>query len=142
VGEQMPELTAQDRLFAGRDHVHTAVYERVGEARFGDAPAGEYALDRPYPGVHMLALRADDGAPALIERAFGAPGDAVVVEFRMARLIVSALGDRAATGPHLLAIGFVAGDVIDRWRARVGPIAADPRVLFASPFLRTVPGTD
>ena len=45
--------------------------------------------------------------------------------------------------PFDLVLGFTAGDPIDAWRARVEPMLASlPAVGFASPFLRTIPGTD
>ena len=44
---------------------------------------------------------------------------------------------------HDLVLGFTAGDPIDAWHARVAPVLASlPGVGFASPFIRTIPGTD
>jgi hypothetical protein len=44
-----------------------------------------------------------------------------------------------------LLLAFVDGDVLDVWRDDIAPALASldsHDVLFASPFLRTVPGTD
>ena len=44
---------------------------------------------------------------------------------------------------HDLVLGFTAGDPIEAWNARVAPaLASIPDVGFASPFVRTIPGTD
>ena len=45
--------------------------------------------------------------------------------------------------PHDLVLAFTAGEPLDAWRSRVGPVLASlPAVGFASPFVRTIPGTD
>jgi hypothetical protein len=44
---------------------------------------------------------------------------------------------------HDLVLGFTPGDPLDAWHARVAPVLASvPDVGFASPFIRTIPGTD
>jgi hypothetical protein len=45
---------------------------------------------------------------------------------------------------HTLLVAFVDGDVLGTWKAHLAPAIerVDADVLFASPFLRTVPGTD
>ena len=49
----------------------------------------------------------------------------------------------AETPAHDLVLGFTAGDPIEAWHARVAPVLVSlPAVGFASPFVRTIPGTD
>jgi hypothetical protein len=43
---------------------------------------------------------------------------------------------------HALVLAFVDGDVLRVWRDRVEPAFSRVHVRFASPFLRTIPGTD
>jgi hypothetical protein len=47
------------------------------------------------------------------------------------------------TPPYDLVLGFTVGDPIGAWHARVASaLASMPGVGFASPFIRTIPGTD
>jgi hypothetical protein len=63
----------------------------------------------------------------------------VVVGFTPERVILS----QAEPPPHALVLGFTPDDPLAAWRARVEPaLARLPGVGFASPFLRTIPGTD
>jgi hypothetical protein len=139
IGPQMERLRAEHRMFAGRDHLHTAVYEYRWEARAaGDAPASA-ALDRGYPGVIAIALTGGDDAQRWASGLVG-PELPVIVALRRERLLVSALGDPAA---HLLLLAFVGGDTIDVWCRLVAPVLRRrDDVGFAGPFLATVPGTD
>jgi hypothetical protein len=145
VATRMEELTAEGRLFAGRDHLHTAIYDYVAEV---GAPEAVYALDRCFPGVAVVAVRATDDAATTFARAL--VGDAVplAVVLRQRRLVLSVLGDDAVTDPasHALVLafldGFVDGDVAATWRARIEPHLRGNDVRYAGPFVRTVPGTD
>jgi len=53
---RMAELVAQERMFAGRDHVHTAIYEPCWAVRSPAGPPVEFALDRHYAGLLVLAV--------------------------------------------------------------------------------------
>lgn len=139
VAGQMETLRTEDRMFAGRDHLHTAVYDYMFEVGMADAPPGSLALDRRFPGLVAIALDGDraDGAWA---RELACSDVPLVVALRRQRLLVSTLGEPAA---HLLLLAFVDGDVVDVWRRRIEPaLAARTDVGFAGPFLATVPGTD
>lgn len=137
VGGQMETLRAEDRMFAGRDHLHTAVYEYLWEEHAAGGPPACVALDRGYQGLVAIALEdendgwvrdlADDELP-------------VIVALRRQRVLVSTLGEPE---PHSLLLAFVDGDAIDVWHRLVEPVLA-PRagVGFAGPFLATIPGTD
>jgi hypothetical protein len=142
VGEQMGVLTAEGRLFAGRDHLHTAVYRYVAEA---GAPEAVYALDRAFAGIATIALRdVDDGTATEFARSLVGGGVALAVVLRQERLVVSVLGDAAVSDPasHALVVGFVDRDVLATWRTRIEPALRGKDVGHAGPFLRTVPGTD
>ncbi len=138
VARRMQALRDQpDRMFAGRDHVHTAVYRFAGEHRVRDGVAAATALDHPFAGLIVLAVGAGDGAGTI--RAVGGPELPVVARFVEQRTILS----EVTPPPFELVIAFATGDPIEAWKARVEPVIATlPRLGFASPFVRTIPGTD
>ena len=120
VAREMNTITAEGRLFSGRDHVHTAVYECISS----DADA-IVALDRGY-GVVAVA---DEGRLALPTGQIDA-----LVMLTLERTIVS----EAQPPPHNLALGFCA-EPLRTFGTVAGQIASAG---FASPFLATLPGTD
>jgi hypothetical protein len=125
VAREMDTITAEGRLFAGREHIHTAVYECGSSG--GDIPAIA-ALDRGFAGVIAIA---GANLPAL---ATGTT-TASAVELSLARTIVSS----ADPPRHELALLFCDRDPLATFEA----LELDPlRVDFASPFLATIPGTD
>lgn len=138
VRDQMDVLGAQtDRMFSGRDHLHTAVYRFAGEQRTPGGVSAATALDHPFVGVAAIAV--PPGVGAEVAAAVVGPHISTAVTFTPTRVI---LGD-ADPPPHDLVFGFSAGDPIDAWRATVAPMLDRlPSVGFASPFVRTVPGTD
>jgi hypothetical protein len=136
---QMDMLRAEGRMFAGRDHLHTAVYGYRWEVGTDTAPPPSVALARGYGGVVAIAATGDDNDA---ETWAGFVGEEIplVVALRRERILVSTLGEPAA---HTLLLAFVAGDVVDVWRRLVAPaLASRVDVGFAGPFLATVPGTD
>jgi hypothetical protein len=120
VAHEMATLVAENRMFAGRDHLHTAVYRYGWEA---GAELAITALARGFPGV---IVRADPDPASRIE-------GAVTVGLRLERTILS----EAAPGPHELQIAFCAGDPCAAFASTPTASAG-----FASPFLATIPGTD
>jgi hypothetical protein len=138
IGRQMESLRTQaDRMFAGRDHLYTAVYRFAGEARTERGPAAATALDRPFDGVIAMAVQAWGGSTAA-EKVVG-PELPVAARFTVERVIMA----EVELPPFDLVLGFTAGSPIDAWHARVDPaLASLPTVGFASPFIRTIPGTD
>ena len=138
VARQMAVLREQpDRMFAGRDHVFTAVYRFGTEVRAEGGTSAATALDRPYPGLIAMAVGRGEGAPAaasVVGRELP-----VATVFTPERVILSDVEPPAID----LVLGFTADDPVDAWRARVEPaLASIANVGFASPFLRTIPGTD
>jgi hypothetical protein len=138
VVEQMKVLTAQGgRMFAGRDHVHSAIYRAAGESRRDPDAPGALALDRNYDGVIAVAVSTDDDRDRWNRVLASCP---VTVTMARERLVLSILDPQPAD--HTLLLGFVEGDVLKFWRDEVVPNLAGTPALFASPFLRTIPGTD
>ncbi|MDZ4826103.1 MAG: hypothetical protein SGJ13_06505 [Actinomycetota bacterium] len=130
VRQQMKAITEQDRLFAGRDHVHTAVYSHI--ATVGPAV---YALDRGYEGVLAIATTASStDAVAWTHDNVGSAGIDAAVVLAPLRVVLS----EADPGEHMLILAFTTGDPI----AASKRLDLPPGAGFASPFLATVPGTD
>jgi hypothetical protein len=121
VAAEMETIAAEGRLFAGRDHVHTAVYRFVEQS--GDVDA-IVALDRGFPGA---VVAAGDDIPRLDLPA--------VVVLELARTIIS----EAEPPRHRLVLGFCDRDPLATYDRSASALAACG---FASPFLATRPGTD
>lgn len=139
VTHEIDALREQDRMFAGRDHIHTAVYRYCCEVRAEEAPSAAVALDHGFAGVIAMAVPPGTDSAESCAREIVGPELPVVVGLTPERVILS----RAEPPPHALVLAFTPDDPLDAWRARVEP-ALDrlPGVGFAGPFLRTIPGTD
>jgi hypothetical protein len=134
VGKQMEKLRDQPgRMFAGRDHIHTAVYRFTAEAVADGGVSAATALDHPFVGAIAIAVPPGEGAE--IAQNFVGPGHATAAVFTRERVIMAS----AVPPDHDLVLGFTWGDPFVAWRS-VTPLL--DRVGFASPFLRTIPGTD
>ena len=139
VARQMERLRAQDRMFPWRDHIHTAVYRYCCEVRADDAPAAAVALDHGFAGVIAMAVAPGAASAEACAREIVGPQLPVVVGLAPERVILS----QAEPPPHALVLGFTPGDPLEAWHACIEPaLARLPAVGFASPFLRTIPGTD
>jgi hypothetical protein len=137
---QMDALVAADRMFAGRDHLHTAVYDHEWSAELRDGVPAALALDAGFGGVLAIAAFGDGDDLSAWGAALVQPELPIVVGLHRRRLLVSALDDPPA---HRLVLAFVAGDPQDVWARVVAPaVAARADIGFAGPFLATVPGTD
>jgi hypothetical protein len=142
--EQMKTFLAEDRMFPGRDHIHTGIYRYRTEVRAPNGPYAALALDHGFDGVVSIALVGDD-----VDEAAAWLGKLVRDEvpvaavFSQEKLLVSVL-DEPITDPasHLLVLAFVSGDVPRVFAEHVEPALAGASVGFASPFIRTIPGTD
>jgi hypothetical protein len=152
--EQVNWLHANDRMFNDRDHIHTALYEYAGEANApGSTTPVELALDRAYAGLAVLIGEMADGVDAAavttwLER-LPCPADVALVGTPL-----PLRSDRPADVPdtqaanRVLILGFVEQDPIAGWDATFAGLgnafsgAGLGDIVFASPFLATVPGTD
>jgi hypothetical protein len=127
-------------MFAGRDHLHTAVYRFRGEHRRDrEGLATATALDHPCAGLVAIATDAYESAAPTVIHEIAGPEIPVTAMFIPERTILT----EHEPPPFDLVLGFTTGDPIAAWRARVAPaLSRLPGVGFASPFLRTIPGTD
>ncbi|MCU1459134.1 MAG: hypothetical protein JWL73_3226 [Actinomycetia bacterium] len=147
---RMSELVEQDRMFTGRDHVRTAVYERAWEVQSPSGPPIDVALDRRYAGVIVLAVdrevAGDLGAVEDWHRELVAavPALDVSVGLTQLRLVLSVLADPAEDPErHALLLAFTDDDPVELWRDEVRARAVEFGAIgFGGPFLATVPGTD
>jgi hypothetical protein len=117
----MDELVARGRMFAGRDHVHTAVYRYAWQA--GEIPA---SMVLAHGSAGVLAVSSEK--PVEIKTHAHA-----TVGLALERTILS----EADPPPHELVLAFCSDDPI----AQFSRLALDD-AWFASAFLATIPGTD
>ena len=152
--EQVNWLHENDRMFEERDHVHTALYQYAGEANApGSSTPVELALDRAYGGIVTLVAETADGVAADQVTAWLAglpcPADVALVGTPL-----PLRDDRPADVPdtqaanRVLVIAFTDGNPHDSWETHFAGLGDSFRaaglgeIVFASPFLATVPGTD
>jgi hypothetical protein len=131
--------TPPERLFAARDHIHTSVYRYLWDIRTEDAPPPATALDHGFAGVIAIAsLAPSDWLTDWAHRAL-ANDMHLLLAFASSRTIMSTTD----AVDHVLLLGFCRKDPLAVWHDRVaGRIGDVPGLGFASPFLRTLPGTD
>jgi hypothetical protein len=128
-----------ERLFAARDHVHTAVYRYHWEARTEDAPPPATALDHGFAGLIAIASIAPADWLADWSRKHLSNQMHLLLAFTSVRTIMTTTD----AVDHVLLLGFCRGDPLQVWRDQVAPgLSTVPGLGFASPFLRTIPGTD
>lgn len=152
--DQVNWLHANGRMFAERDHVHTLMYEYVTEmhGRVDGVPA-ELALDHHFQGLVVTIGEVADGAE--LERvtdwfrARPCPAETTVM-FTPRPLLDDAPGDvpRDTVGNRFLHLSFLDDDPLAVWAEQFAGLGKEleasgaGRVVFVSPFLSTVPGTD
>jgi hypothetical protein len=152
--DQVKWLHENGRMFTERDHIHTLMYrfhlERAAET---DGVPVELALDHRFRGLVAVIGEPTEGTSLDEVDAWFAsrplPGD-VLAAFTPVPLYDDAPSDvpRDTAVDRFLHLYFVDDDVLDVWDDRFAPIGKEleasglGRVLFASPFLPTVPGTD
>jgi len=150
--EQVQGLHAGGRMFPDRDHVHTLLYRHAWTVTADpDGVPAELALDHPYGGLTAVLVRPAHGVSPDEVRAFLAgtapelslgftpiplPADAPVTQQGHDRLdgcllVLSFTTDAPPAG-------------WEAWRATAHRLAEDGvgEVLWAAPFIPTVPGTD
>jgi hypothetical protein len=152
--DQVNWLHANDRMFPHRDHVHTSMYRLRRE--FGARPDGvpaELALDHRFPNIAaVIAETAPDADLDRVDdwlRARPLPAE-VMVELTPVPLLGDAPPDvpRDDAEHRFLQLYFLDEPVLDAWDDTFGRLGTDleaaglGRVVFASPFLATKPGTD
>jgi hypothetical protein len=160
--DQVNALHAAGRMFNERDHVHTGLYRFEWEHRRDeDGVPAELTLDHRFPGMVSVFVDPADGVdpgqvgdwyrneylPSVV------PGSAVatVLAFSPLPLLADAPGDvprSAAADRRVLLLWFLDDEPSGPWAA----VFADQgralagtglgHVVWASPFIGTVPGTD
>ena len=107
--------------------------------RADDAPSAAVALDHGFAGVIALAVAPGAESAETCAREIAGPELPVVVGLTPEYVLLS----QADPPSHSLVLGFTPDDPLTAWRSRVEPaLTRLPAVGFASPFLRTIPGTD
>ena len=152
--EQVNWLHANDRMFNERDHIHTALYEYAGEANApGSSMPVELALDRHYEGMITLIGEMADGIDAAAVTSWfqdlPCPGDVALIGTPL-----PLRGDRPSDVPdtqaanRVLIMTWVEDDPLKAFDDRFASLgdqfagAGLGQIVFASPFLTTVLGTD
>lgn len=152
--DQVNWLHANDRMFPERDHIHTLLYTFEDELapRAGHVPA-ELALDHHFPGLVMTIGEVAAGVELsqVTDWYRQRPGPAeVVVVASPLPMPADRPGDVPAAGGEgrFLHLSFLDTDPRAVWADHYALAGAELQasglgtILFASPFLATVPGTD
>jgi hypothetical protein len=152
--DQVNWLHANDRMFPHRDHVHTLMYRMHREVPgHADAVPVELALDHHFPNVvAIIGEVGDDASLEAVDAWFDAhrPAAEVTAELTPVPLLSDAPSDvpRDAANNRFLHLMFLDDDALAVWDERFAGLddrfatSGLGRILFASPFLATVPGTD
>ena len=152
--KEVHKLHEAGRMFAERDHVHTKMYRyRGGAFRAHDGVPPELALDHRYPGLAVAFFEASGERDAAIEtmRDRLAGGDlpaAMCLFFTAVPIPSDAPGDvPRITGDEsrFLTLWFLEltpADAWDRFRSLGNEVKDAATLLWASPFIPTIPGTD
>ncbi len=159
--DQVNVLHGAGRMFEHRDHVHTGLYRFEWECRRDeDGVPAELTLDHRFPGMVAVFLEPAAGVTgdqlgawardAFLPAALADSPVASVLGFSPLPLLADAPGDvpRDDTAGRVLLLCFVdeepsgaAADVLAPMDA-AAEAAGVGRVLWSSPFIGTVPGTD
>jgi hypothetical protein len=152
--EQVKWLHANDRMFPHRDHIHTLMYRFLDEQRADpDGVPAELALDHPFRGVVAVIGEVAEGKTHddVVEwfRARPCPAE-VMAAFTPVPLFQDAPSDvpRNEAADRFLQVYFLDEDPLEVFDDRFGSLGKEfdatglGRILFVSPFLATVPGTD
>ena len=151
--DQVNWLHENERMFSDRDHVHTAMYKLRGESHAdANGVPVELALDRGYPGLVIMMAEPPAGSDAtwltnwVAERS-PAPADQVVA-MTSVPLLADAPPDVPLTPEteRVCLLWFDEQDPLTRWDGYTSfatdLAVAGGQVVFAAPFVKTVPGTD
>ena len=159
--DQVNVLHRAGRMFEHRDHIHTGLYRFDWEHRRDpDGVPAELTLDHRFAGMASVFLEPADGVPGARLGAWlrddylptVVPGSPVasVLGFSPLPLLSDAPGDvpRDDTAERVLALCFIDEPPDGCWQTVFAPLAAAlaesglGSVLWASPFVGAVPGTD
>ncbi|MHB8511611.1 MAG: hypothetical protein ACYDCC_05475 [Actinomycetota bacterium] len=148
--KEVHALHKAGRMFAERDHVHTKMYRyEWGAFRDEDGVPPELALDHPYKGIAAILCEAPERGSALENSRLEITTEgsvAMCLAFTPVPIPDEAPADvpRIPDDAHrFLLLYFLEQDPLDAWES----VAADAKalsanVLWAAPFIPTIPGTD
>jgi hypothetical protein len=153
------ELHAEGRMFPERAHVHTQLYDLDWfVARDDDGVTPELALDHPFPGMVTVVGETDDHdaldrwyRETYLERLLPGSPIQLCLSFRPRALLPSAPGDvpkLPADPRRWLHLSFLDVEPATCWNELFAgegaavEAAGVGTVVFASPFVPTIPGTD
>ena len=160
--KQVKELHRAGRMFAERDHVHTKLYRYLeGAFRDEDGVPAELALDHPFRGLVAMFAESDehvDGEDLArwyreehLPRALEGSSAAMCLSFRPVGIPDDAPPDIprvAEDDRRFLQLYFLDRDPIEVWEDEFAGHGKEleatglARLLWASPFIPTIPGTD
>jgi hypothetical protein len=152
--EQVKWLHENDRMFTHRDHIHTLMYRFLDEQRAdADGVPAELALDHPFRGVVAVIGEVSEGKThddvVAWFRDRPCPAE-VMTAFTPVPLFQDAPSDvpRNEATDRFMQLYFLDEDPLEVFDDRFGDLGEEfegsdlGRILFVSPFLATVPGTD
>ena len=160
--KEVHRLHRDGRMFAERDHVHTKMYRyRWGAFRDDDGVPPELALDHRFPGLAVAFVEANQGEDRdqvgerlrddYLSKALTGSSAAMCLQFTPVPIPDDAPADVprvAADERRILQMYFLDRDPAEVWKdefARLDEAIAESRqakLVWASPFIPTVPGTD
>jgi hypothetical protein len=159
---QVKDLHKAGRMFGERDHVHTKLYRYLGGAfRDEDGVPPELALDHPYAGIVAMFGETNEGvdnsevarwySEEHFPRALEGSSAAMVLVFRPVPIPDDAPPDIPRVEEderRFLHLYFVERDPADVWEDEFAAHGKEleatglAALLWAGPFIPTIPGTD
>jgi hypothetical protein len=152
--EQVNWLHQNDRMFSERDHIHTLMYRFLDEQHADpDGVPAELALDHHFPGLVAVIGEVGEGKTHddVVRWFQDRPCPAeVMTAFTPVPLFQDAPSDvpRNEDTDRFLQLYFLDENPLEVFDDRFGDLGKEfdasglGRILFVSPFLATVPGTD
>ena len=158
--QQVNKLHANGRMFAERDHVHTALYSyEWGAFRDNDGVPPELALDHRFPGMVAVVVEGADGVAmddlhgwyrGHLPEVLAGSTAAMCLTFSPRPLLADAPSDvprEEGVDRRLMQLWFLDGDPLHEWplfeeEGREVEKSGLGQLRWASPFIPTIPGTD
>jgi hypothetical protein len=157
--KEVHRLHKENRMFAERDHVHTRMYRYEGGAfrEPGGVPA-ELALDHPFKGVAVMIGEATGDRAAVgawyreqLPATLAGGAAAMCLYFTPVPIPDDAPADVPRVpgdSQRFATVWFIDADPLDAWSDRLSAHGKEleqtglATLLWASPFIPTIPGTD
>jgi hypothetical protein len=160
--KQVKDLHAAGRMFGEREHIHTKLYRYLGGGfRDEDGVPPELALDHPYKGLVAMFGETNEGVDGaqigrwygeeFFPRALEGSATAMTLVFRPVGIPDDAPPDIPRVpedSRRFLHLSFLERDPLEVWDDEFAGHGNEleatglARLLWASPFIPTIPGTD